>query len=187
MIRHTHRCLAPQLQRRIEPLAGVVMLIMALTSCRSNLPIESTQQLATLSPSSLTIPMPTRADPTCALSEGWSLTYTVSGGLAGTTNTLSVSDSGEARFSSSRPPTQSRGTISAPQIDELQQALETACAAERGSGRSKPCPDCLEYRVVLTSSNGTTVWSSLSGDDLSPAIDSLFGHLDRLADRFRSP
>ena len=187
LTRDTNPSLASRQHRRTEPLAAVVVLTLALASCSSYVRIEPTELIATRSPSPSGAQLPNPMAPACDLSNGWSLTYTVSGGLAGVTETFIVGDSGDASLSSAKPPSQSRGSILGPQIDELKQALETACATGQGSGRSKPCPDCLEYQVVLTTSDKSITWAGSSGDTLSPAIESLFGILDRLAGGLRSP
>jgi len=163
-------------------------LSLGLSACRPALSAPQTEPDSRGMPTSTTRQPPASAEASeCNLSAGWTVEYSVSGGLAGGTETMRLRDTGEASFSSSSSSLQSTGSVLPHDMDELKAALETACAAGQTSGRGKPCPDCLKYRIVLSSLGKSIEWSRVTGDELPPSLDNLYGIVDRLAQDLGRP
>lgn len=156
-------------------LLGMCSLLLA--SCQSAGTLSPSQQAPSEAP-----PATEAGSKVCNLSAGWSLTYTVTGGIAGIMKNLDLDSSSAVSFTSSRPAAETSGTLAPRKLAAIKDALHIACPDLLAAHQPRPCPDCFLSTVTLDAGGRPIEWSTASGQEVPETISTLLTALNRLMD-----
>jgi hypothetical protein len=161
--------------------AAVFILLITLTSCSPSISTTQEPVQASATPIQYT-PTDTASIPSdpCDLSQGWNLTFSYTGGIAGLDRALTLNADGSATAVDRRAKNESNGEITEAELKQIVTSLEAVCP-QNSTARPKLCPDCFTYLLTLSTSQGRSIDLRVSdGDELEPEMLSLLSQLRQL-------
>jgi len=129
------------------------ILALALAACGGVSNAAEPEQPTAPLPTETSVAVPatipaTAAEGPCESAVAWSITFEVSGGLAGMDRTLSLDSEGKAVAADVRKGTEASASLTDEQVARVGALLQTLCPFE-STRRKTICADCLSYELVI--------------------------------------